>query len=204
MMTTNWRGYRVAAWVGQALLTIAVIAALGQGKWQNALGLALFLVASLAFVVINDRWPTLFDFLFVLAALLNAGGWVLGLFYQPGLYDEIVHAFTTFAVTLALSFLAYSSMLTIFRDRKLLYLLTITSFGIAIGALWEITEWTAGMVLSSEVIESLDDTIMDLIMDSLGAAIAALTSLWTLQEWMRPSAAGGKGASIVNSASDRT
>ena len=203
-MTTNWRGYRVAAWVGQALLTIAVIAALGQGKWQNALGLALFLVASLAFVVINDRWPTLFDFLFVLAALLNAGGWVLGLFYQPGLYDEIVHAFTTFAVTLALSFLAYSSMLTIFRDRKLLYLLTITSFGIAIGALWEITEWTAGMVLSSEVIESLDDTIMDLIMDSLGAAIAALTSLWTLQEWMRPSAAGGKGASIVNSASDRT
>lgn len=28
MMSTNGRGYRVAAWVGQALLTIAVIAAL--------------------------------------------------------------------------------------------------------------------------------------------------------------------------------
>jgi hypothetical protein len=171
----------------------------------------------------DDRLPTLFDFLFVLAALLNAGGWVLGLFYQPGLYDEIVHAFTTFAVTLALSFLTYSSMLTIFRNHKLLYLLTITSCGIAIGALWEVAEWTAGIVLSTEVIESLNDTmwtagivlstevieslndtIIDLIMDSLGAAIAALTSLWTLQEWMRPCATVGNQASIANSPSDRT
>lgn len=81
MMTTNRRGYRVTAWVGQALLTIALIAALSQGNWQNALGLALFLAASLAFVVMDDLLPTLFGFLFVLAALLNAGGWVLGLFY---------------------------------------------------------------------------------------------------------------------------
>lgn len=195
---------RLAPDGGNLCTKIAVIAALSQGKWQNGLGLALFLAASLAFVVTDDRLPTLFDFLFVLAALLNAGGWVLGLFYQPGLYDEIVHTFTTFAVTLALSFLAYSSMLTIFRNHKLLYLLTITSFGIAIGALWEITEWTAGIVLSTEVIESLNDTIMDLIMDSLGAAIAAITSLWTLQEWMRPSADVGNQASIANSASDRT
>jgi hypothetical protein len=54
----------------------------------------------------------------VLAALLNAGGWVWGLFYQPVIYYEIVHVFTTFAVTLALIFLAYSSMLTIFRNHN--------------------------------------------------------------------------------------
>ena len=133
----------------------------------------------------DDPLPTLFDFLFVLAALLNAAGWVLGLFYQPELYDEIVHAFTTFAVTLALSFLAYSSMLTIFCNHKLLYLLTITTFGIAIGALWEVAEGTAGIVLSTEVIERLNDTIINLIMGSWGAAVAALTGLWTLPEWMR-------------------
>ena len=143
----------------------SIIAALSQGNWHKALGLALFLAASLAFVVMDDPSPTLFDFLFVLAALLNAGGWVLGRFYQPGLYDEIVHAFTTFAVTLALSFLAYCSMVTIFRNHKLLYLLTITTFGIGIGALWEVAECTAGIVLLTEVIESLNDRIIDLIMD---------------------------------------
>ncbi|MEH2069703.1 MAG: hypothetical protein V7K47_16335 [Nostoc sp.] len=44
MKTLNWRGYRVIAWVGQALLAIFVIAAAVQGKWLNALGLAFFLI----------------------------------------------------------------------------------------------------------------------------------------------------------------
>jgi hypothetical protein len=183
MLNTNWRGYRVAAWVGQFFLGLAVLAAIVQGHGLNAIALVVFLTASLVFVVKDNRLPTLFDFLFVVAALLNAGGWVWRLFYQPGPYDEITHAFTTFAITLALSFLVYRSMLTIFRQHKVLYLLTIASFGIAIGALWEVTEWTAGKVLATEVIESLDDTIVDLIMDSLGAGLAAVISLWALQEW---------------------
>lgn len=183
MLSVNWRGYRLAAWLGQALLTIAVIAAAVQGNWWNAVALGCFLIASLVFVIRDDRLPTLFDFLFVLAALLNAAGWVWGLFGMPGPYDEIVHAFTTFAITLAVSFLVYQRMLTIFRQHTILYLLTIASFGIAIGALWEIVEWSAGKVLPTEVIESLDDTIIDLIMDTLGAIGAALVSLWALQEW---------------------
>lgn len=186
MQHTNWKGYRIAAWIGQALLAIAVILALSQGKWENALALALFLVVSFIFVLRDDRLPTLFDFLFVLAALLNAGGWVWGLFYPPGPYDEITHAFTVFAFTLAFSFLVYRSMLEVFREHKFLYLLTITSFGIAIGALWEVAEWLAGKILAMEVIESLDDTITDLIMDSLGASLAAVVSLWALRQWVNP------------------
>ncbi|RAM48754.1 MAG: hypothetical protein C6Y22_25980 [Hapalosiphonaceae cyanobacterium JJU2] len=183
MIGTNWRGFRVIAWVGQALLTIFVIVAALQGNWLNALALACFLVVSLVFVIKDDRLPTLFDFLFVVAALLNAAGWVWGLFYMPGPYDEIVHAYTTFAITLALSFLVYSSMLNIFRNHKLLYMVTIASFGIAIGALWEITEWSAGKILPTEVIGSLNDTIIDLVMDTLGAGLAAALSLWVLQKW---------------------
>ena len=183
MKNIHWRGYRIIAWVGQALLAIFVIFAAMQGNWSNALALALFLIASFIFVVRDDKLPTLFDFFFVLAALLNATGWVWSLFGMPGPYDEIVHAYTTFAITLALSFLVYSSMLNVFRNHTLLYLVTITSFGIAIGALWEVTEWSAGKILSTEVIESLDDTIIDLVMDSLGAGLAALISLWALRDW---------------------
>jgi hypothetical protein len=191
MLSIHWQGYRVAAWAGQALLALFVIFAAIGGNWLNAMALACFLIASGVFVIRDDRLPILFDFLFVLAALLNALGWVWGLFYTPGPYDEIVHAFTTFAFALALSFLVYASMLNIFRHHKILYLLTIASFGITIGALWEITEWSAGKILSTKVIGSLDDTIIDLIMDSLGAGLAALTSLWALQEWTRPKAGLG-------------
>ena len=159
-----------------------MVAAAVQGKWQNAIALLLFLITSVSFVVKDDRLPPLFDFLFVLAALLNAAGWVWGLFNMPGPYDEIVHAFTIFALTLAISFLIYSPMFNLFRQHKILYLLTIASFGIAIGALWEVAEWTAGQVLSTKVVVSLADTIIDLIMDSLGAVFAAIISLWALRE----------------------
>lgn len=180
MPSTNWRGYRIAAWVGQFLLGLAVIFAIYQGKVLGVVTLVGFLAASLVFVIMDDRLPTLFDFLFVIAALVNAGGWVWGLFYQPGPYDEITHAFTTFSITLALSFLVYSSMLSVFRSHRILYLLTIASFGIAIGAIWEIFEWAIA------VINDIDDTIVDLIMDSIGAALAALVSLWGLQDRIRP------------------
>ncbi|MBE9169675.1 hypothetical protein IQ238_19825 [Pleurocapsales cyanobacterium LEGE 06147] len=175
MTSTNWRGYRVAAWVGLFFLAIATTIVLTQGNWQAALTLLGFLVAAFIFVLRDRRLPTLFDLLFVLAALLNAGGWI-GLFYQPGPYDEITHAFTTFSITLALSFIVYHPMLTLFRTHRQLYVLTIASFGIAIGALWEIFEWLTA------VINDLDDTIVDLSVDSIGALAASLLSLRALQE----------------------
>lgn len=179
--STNWRGYRIAAWIGQFLLAIATAIVWVRAGWQAGLILLFFLIVSFIFVLKDRQLPTLFDMLFVIAALLNAGGWI-GLFYQPGPYDEITHAFTTFSVTLAVSFIVYHSMLPVFRSHRLLYILTIISFGIAIGALWEVFEWVTA------TINSLDDTIVDLIMDTIGAIVASLFSLWALQEQTNPQA----------------
>ena len=131
LFSTNWRGYRIAVWVGQFCLAIAVVILATRGNWQRVLTLSGFLIASFIFVLMDRRLPTLFDFLFVVAALLNAGGWI-GLFYQPGPCDEITHAFTT-SITLALSFIVYQSMpmLPLFRRHRRLYVLIIASFGIA-------------------------------------------------------------------------
>jgi len=63
MLAINWKGYRFAAWIGQTLFAIATITAVWQGNWSNALALALFLVAAIAFMVKDDRLPTLFDLL---------------------------------------------------------------------------------------------------------------------------------------------
>ena len=174
-VSSNWRGYRIAAWIGQFFLAIATAIVLVRTGWQAAIILLLFLIASFVFVWKERQLPTLFDLLFVIAALLNAGGWI-GLFYQPGPYDEIVHAYTTFSITLALSFIVYQPMLPLFRNHRWLYILTIISFGLAIGALWEVFEWLTA------TINSLDDTIVDLIMDAIGAIAASLVSLRALKE----------------------
>jgi hypothetical protein len=58
MLSTRWQGYRRIAWVEQGLLGLAVVVVIAQGQWQQALTLALFLVASLVFVVRDDKSPT--------------------------------------------------------------------------------------------------------------------------------------------------
>lgn len=55
MLFINWKGYRFAAWMGQTLLGLAVLAAAIQGKWQKVIALALFLIVSLVFVVNSKR-----------------------------------------------------------------------------------------------------------------------------------------------------
>ncbi|MEB3337695.1 MAG: hypothetical protein VKJ46_09550 [Leptolyngbyaceae bacterium] len=182
MKTIDWYGYRLVAWGGIGGLAVSILAAALLGNWTDMVGLIGFLGAALVFMLLDNRLPSLFDFLFVLAALLNAGGWIGRFFYQPGPYDEITHAFTIFAFTLALSYLVYRPMFRVFHQYQWLYILTITSFGISLGALWEIGEWLAGLILRTEVIESLDDTITDLVMDSIGAGLAAFISLWVMRQ----------------------
>ncbi len=55
----NWRGYRIAAWVGQFLLAIATVIILVRVGWQAAIILLLFLIASLVFVIKDRNLPTL-------------------------------------------------------------------------------------------------------------------------------------------------
>ena len=168
------KSYRTAAWIGIALLVPAIITAIVMEKWWGTLMLAAFLIASIAFVAFEDRLPALFDLLFVTAALVNALGWALDLYTRVPGYDEVAHAFTMFAITLSFGFLAYHSVRAHFQTRGALYVLAIASFGLAVGALWEMVEWT--------FIPRLRDPVADLYMDAIGALAAGLLAAWALRQ----------------------
>ena len=182
MRSMNWKGYRTAAWIGQALLVIAIIVVLIQGQWLAAATLAGFLVISYLFVAFERKLPTLFDLIFVIAALINAGGWAWDLYNQPGPYDEIAHFYTIFAITLAVGFLLYGELMESFATHRVLFVITIASLGIALGALWEVTEWLADFATPKQIVSGLVDTITDIILDSGGAIVAAFLNLWGLNE----------------------
>lgn len=185
MRSTNWHGYRVAAWAGQALLGVAMIAVLLQGQWLPAAALAGFLVLSYLFMAFERKLPTLFDLIFVIAALINAGGWAWDLYNKPGPYDEIAHFYTIFAITLAAGYLLYGELMTMFFKHRVVFVVTIASLGIALGALWEVTEWLADFVIPKQIVSGLFDTITDIILDSAGAILAALLNLYGLHEHVR-------------------
>jgi hypothetical protein len=58
------------------------------------------------------------------------------------------------------------------------------ALGVAIGGLWEIVEWSSDNLFGSELQLSNDDTVGDLIADSLGAATGgALLVVWARYGW---------------------
>jgi hypothetical protein len=161
----DMRAYRWAAWVGiVALVALAILAAF-DGKAWGAAGLGAAALGAALFIHWRERLPSLFSLLFVVAGLLNGLGWVFD-FWNVPLFDPVTHGYTTFAVALALGFLAYYSVAVHFRGHGIMFVITIASFGLALGGLWEIFEW------SMAVPQSYRGIAVDLISDALGALAA--------------------------------
>ncbi len=97
-------------------------------------------------------------------------------------YDGILHGYATFAYTLLFGLFAYGAVFSGAREHRLLLVLAIGSVGLALGALWEIAEWAYDQVVRPNVILGKFDTIVDLIMDTLGALAAALVCLKMLKK----------------------
>jgi hypothetical protein len=197
MVDSNWQGYRVAAWVCQAVLVAAIGVVLLQQQWLAAAALAGFLICSYCFVAFERKLPNLFDLLFMIAALINAAGWAWDLYNQPGPYDEIAHFYTMFAITLAAGYMLFNELMRGLGGHRVLFVLIITSLGIAIGALWEVAEWLADFVVAKQIISGLGDTITDIILDSGGALLAALLNLWGLNEREQPRQASSQQATVA-------
>jgi hypothetical protein len=103
----------------------------------------------------------------VIAVVVNAAGYALNWYQEFWWFDKVLHAYTTFAVTLPLALLLYGAVLAGLRGHRFVLVLTIVNLGVALGALWEIAEFgVAG--LGEPDIESRVDTVMDLIMDLAG------------------------------------
>lgn len=170
----NSAAFRVTGWCGVLILLGAVIATMFQGDWQGVLVLCAFLGASVGFLIMREPLPSLFDLLFVVAALLNAAGWVFDLWNRVPWTDPVTHFYTTFAVTLALGLVVYQSVKVQFREHNTLFVVAIASFGMALGGLWEIVEWTVG------VPQTYATVVMDLGMDAIGALLAGGLGAWAI------------------------
>jgi hypothetical protein len=153
----------------------ALVWELFSGDVVGALSIALFLGLSFAYLLREERLPSVFDMLVALSALLNAFGFVFGLYRSVTLYDEVAHTITIFSLTLAFFFLFYRDAVP--SARALAMTTAVFTFGVTIGSLWETAEWTTGQVFGIEVVFGLSDAITDLMANSVGALAAALVAL---------------------------
>jgi hypothetical protein len=82
--------------------------------------------------------------LFALAALLGAIGYVFGLFEEVAPYDELLHGFMAFSVSLAFFFLIYGGAAP--WRQAAATTTSVFTLGEAVGALWEVFETVVGAV----------------------------------------------------------
>jgi len=86
---------------------------------------------------------------------------------------------------------AYGVVLTGRRRYAVLLVLTIAGLGLVLGTLWEFAEWVYGGLdlPRSELHRTFTkwDTLMDLVMDLLGAAVAGILSLVMIDKERPPS-----------------
>ena len=113
--------------------------------------------------LLKTKW--FYGGLLVVAALLNAAGYALNLWREATIFDEVVHFFTTFVVTAAIGRLVVATRSVPNLTR--LGVLMIAS-ALFLGIAWEGFEWLIGIIGATR------DTVMDLIMDMVGAVFAAL------------------------------
>lgn len=126
----------------------------------------------------SNRW--LLGGIFIVMLLANIAGYVFNLYARFVWFDKVLHGYSLFALTLLVGLWAYHRVLTGYKDHKVLLILIIACIGVAIGAWWEIAEWTFDQFVAGNVIKGKFDTMTDLIVDTLGALVAGLVALWML------------------------
>ena len=112
----------------------------------------------------------------------NVAGYAFDLFAAFWWFDRVLHAATILALTFWLAVMFVGEGIR--EGGTLLFIVLVASVGVAIGALWEVAEWVFDRFAFGDVIKGKDDTVIDIVMDTLGAAAAA-----ALAQWFRPDTA---------------
>ena len=112
--------------------------------------------------------------------LVNVAGYVFDLYARYWWFDRVLHAATILALTYWSAVFVLRRVLTGVGRHRLLLAVVIACVGVAVGAWWEVAEWGFDRVAPGDVIKGKYDTIIDLVMDTLGAALGAWMSLRAL------------------------
>jgi hypothetical protein len=185
----DWHpGLRDPIDVLRALLVAGAAGFLLAGDSRGALLLAG--AGAVAWAVRPVLLPRVYDLALVLAIALQAWGEALGLYDSIAWFDNVVH-FTLpfFAAPTLYIVLARIDLVPDPKDdtdaRHYAGIAVVAfALGVALGGLWEIFEYGSDNWLGSSLQIDNDDTVGDLIADSLGAlAGAALLVCWSRWSW---------------------
>ncbi len=173
----------VIAYTLQGLLLVLFVWELIQKQYLYAIVGALAVIVSLlpAWFARNYRitLPWIVESLIAFGLLLHVSGLTFRWYVTFPWWDIAVHLIGTGIIAL-LGFLFIFALYYSERIKVTLRMMGFFAFifAIAIGALWEIAEFATDKTVGSKSQPDLDDTMYDLINDTIAAAIVSLLGCW--------------------------
>ncbi len=120
--------------------------------------------------------PWVLELLIFLALFLHVIGGVFDLYNRIERWDTMTHFVSTFM--LAIVGLTIIYVMHVYWDGLTMDIRAIMVFTVFIGAFlgvtWEVMEWSADQVFGTTEQHGLNDTMKDLVMDMIGAMLAAV------------------------------
>lgn len=133
-----------------------------QGDWTRVAAWLACAAVGGAAVLFRRTLPPFFGVLLTVAAMVNSAGYVFNLWHERTMFDEVVHGFAFFAGMSAAGWFVLQQrpgMTGLFWKAALAALVA--------GLAWEAFEWMIGIMGDTR------DTLIDLLMDMIGALSAA-------------------------------
>lgn len=173
----------VISYILKALMVVLILIAATRGQWSLAISGVLALLICMLPAIVNRRYdvalPLALDCLITLALLIHIGGQVTRAYFILPHYDTIAH-FTSGAL------IAFMAFIVIYVLDKYWYGLTMDTYvmaffvvitAMAIGVVWEFMEWTADLYLGAWSQRGNQDTMGDLLVDTLAAIVVAVVGV---------------------------
>ncbi len=169
----------VISWLLTALMPILSLYSFYKNDYLWGFACAIAFLLSITPIVLRRQYglalPPEINFLIVLALFLHVGGGALGLYRIQG-WDYITH-FLSSGVIAILGFMAvvildqYSTSIEMNRWMVGFF---VVVFAIAMGALWEMGEYICDFIFRTSEQAGLDDSMVDLMIDSLAGLIVGV------------------------------
>ena len=119
--------------------------------------------------------------LLAVGILASAASSLFGLYNKIWWFDEVLHMEIPLALALLIGLYGYGVVLTGARDHGLLLILAIAGLGVSLAAVWEVWEWIYDQFVRPNAILGKTDTIIDMVMGTIGSVAAGYWCLRTLR-----------------------
>lgn len=170
----------VISYILKIVMIILFFIAIWRDDWTWGSGCLIAIIITLIPSILKRNYkvtlPWVFDLMITIALFLHFAGGILSLYYILPFYDKIAHLVSSVLI----AFLAFVIIYILDEFWEGLHMdkyamaFFVVMTTMAMGVIWEFNEWTTDLIFGTNEQWGLQDTMTDLLIDTIGGLIIAV------------------------------